>query len=192
MKLKLFDIIAKVGKSAIKAVMPGSVGAVLDAVNSLLPKDKQLGDSATGDDISAAIESLPPDQRAGILSKELDVELTEIKESYSTARAMLEAERLSTHTTRPEIALGAFRLVAAITLMIVSGWLVAVVKGDAVMAETIQGGAVWVGVLLVPFIAWIDRYFGKLTREHKTRVDAVTGNSTPGGVLGILSNIIKR
>ena len=110
--MKLWDVIRSVGSAALQVALPGTGSLIVGAVNELLPNDKKLTANATGDDISSAISSLPPAQQATILSKEFDVSITQIKESNSTVRAMLESDANNPHTTRPYIAKGAFHIIA--------------------------------------------------------------------------------
>ena len=98
---KLMDIIKTVGAGIIRETVPGG-GLLLGAINAILPADKKLPDTATGQDIDYVIKGLPAESRAAILDKEFDVELTQIKESYSTLRVMLEQDAKNQHSTRPE------------------------------------------------------------------------------------------
>jgi len=187
--MNVWDIVKTVGAGALNVMLPGAGSAVIGAVNMLLPDEAKLPENATGHDVSNAIHSLPPEQRAEIMGKEFDVKITDIKESHSTARAMLEAESRSTHSTRPKIAYQAFQVVSAISLAIAFGWLYAVVTSQPDMVKQIVDGWPWVGAIILPFVGWLNRYFGILKLEHKNRLDAANGVSNPDGITSILSSV---
>ncbi len=189
--MNVWDIVKEVGGGVIADMVPGG-RAVMRMVNKFLPEDAQLPDNATGSQAADAIQSLPADQRAQVMNKKFDIQITEIKESHSTVRAMLEAEAKSTHTTRPRIALGAFRLIAFATVLIILGWLYAVLVKDAVLVKSIVDGWPFVFALLAPFVGWLNRYFGILKDEQKNKMDAANGLSAPSGITGMISSLIKR
>lgn len=188
--MKLIDIIKTVGAGIIRETVPGG-GLLLGAINALLPPDKKLPDTATGQDIDYVIKGLPAEHRAAILDKEFDVELTQIKESYSTLRVMLEQDAKNPQSTRPKIALGAFRVVSTISLLVVAMWAWAVIDGDEKLVKAIVDGWPWVLALVGPFVGWLNYYFGVLKTEQKNRLDAANG-STTSGLVSLISSFIKR
>ena len=115
MKFNILDIIKTVGSEIVRNVVPGG-SLIVSAVNAFLPSGKKLNDSATGSDLQSAIDSLPADQRARLISQQFDVDQTWIKESGSTLRAAIEADTKTPHTTRPKIALGCFRVLALVNV----------------------------------------------------------------------------
>lgn len=188
--MKLVDILKTVGSAVISTAVPG--GPLLIAgVNAMLPDDKQLPSTVTGEQAMGVVDSLSPDQKALVLNKEFEVELTQIKESNATLRAMLQADAASTQTTRPKMALGSFYIVAAVTLSIAAGWLYAVYLSDDPLGGIVDGWP-FVLALVAPFTTLMHAYFGVLKQEHKNRLDAGTGNSTPTGLAGIISALTKR
>lgn len=190
--MKLWDIVKTVGSAALQVALPGTGSLIVGAVNELLPDDKKLPAGATGDDLNSAIASLPPEQQASVMEKEFDVSITQIKESNSTLRTMLESDAANPHSTRPRIALGAFRVVSFISILIVSMWAWAVIKGDEKLVKAVVDGWPLAFAIIGPFVGWLNNYFGTLKQEHKNKLDAANGSSTPAGIAGILSNIIKR
>jgi len=169
--MDIWDIAKTVGASALNLAIPGAGSAILSAVNEFLPDDKKLPE----------------------VEKQFDVDITQIKESNSTLRAMLESDAKNPHSTRPKIAYQAFQVVAGISLMIVSGWLYAIVTGNDVMVKAIVDGWVWVAAILLPFVSWLNSYFGILKSEHKHRLDAASGIvPSPTGIAGVLSAVLKR
>lgn len=189
--MKLWDVVKSVGSAVVREVVPGG-GILVDAVNEFLPDDKKLPGNATGKDIDAAVSSLPPDQRARVMEKEFDVDLAQIRQSNETVRAMLEADAKSPHTTRPYIAKGAFHVIAFAVVVTVSAWFYGVVTSDDTMIEAVTNGWPFVLAVIGPFVVLLHAYFGVLRSEQKNRLDAANGSSTPPGLAGILSGIIKR
>lgn len=188
--MNLLDIIKTVGSAALRTMVPGG-GLILQAVNEFLPDDKKLPAGATGDQVKAAAESLPPAERAQLLGREFDVDETQIKESNETLRVMLQADATSTHTTRPYIAKGAFQVVAVVVLVVVSLWAYGVGMGKPEMVKTIMDGWPFVLGVIGPFVMLLRAYFGVLRQEHRQRLDAAGGTPSPG-VVGALAALIKR
>lgn len=184
--MKLLDILGKVGGAVVKNMVPGG-GLIVDVVNEFLPDDKKLPADATGSDMQAAVDSLPPDQRAQLLGREFDVQI----ERHHTLQAMLQAEQSSTHTTRPRIALGAFHLVAFVSIVAISLWAYAIAAGDSAMVEKVTDGWSFVAAVVGPFVTLLWAYFGVLKQEQRNRLNAANG-STSGGLSAIISNILRK
>lgn len=136
-------------------------------LNKLLPIGRKLADNATDDDIAAAAEFV---------------------EQHQTTRAMLAAEGKSTHTTRPRIALGAFRVVAFAVLACVSAWIYGVLVGDVELVAALAAGWPFLLAILGPLTSLLLAYFGILRGEQADRLGAATGATVKSGVI---SGIIK-
>lgn len=175
-EMNIWDLAKSIGGEFIKDAVPMG-GLIVQAVNAMLPQSEQLGANPTGHDVKSAIAKMTPDAQAKLMQKQYDVDITSIQERHSTARAMLQAESVSTHTTRPKIALGAFYVVATIAMLITLGWLYAVVTHDTKLVNEIVAGWAFVGVITAPFVAWLNRYFGILKEEHKTRLSLAAGKA---------------
>lgn len=104
---------------------------------------------------------------------------------------MLNAERTSQHTTRPKIALGAFRILAFCSIAVVSVFTYAVIVGDEAMVAAVVNGWPFVAAIVGPFVGLLYAYFGILRKESKDRVDALNGGST-GIVAGLLGKLTGR
>ena len=189
--MKLWDILKTVGGAALQVALPGTGSLIVGAVNEFLPDDKKLQAGATGNDINNAIANLPPEQQASIMEKEFDVSITQIKESNSTVRAMLESDAKNPQSTRPKIALQAFYVVAYSNVLAISIWAWAVITSENPLKNLTDG---WPFILAVTgtLVTLLLAYFGILKQEHKNKLDAANGVSTPSGIAGILTNIIKR
>lgn len=189
--MKLWDVIKSVGSGIVRELPGGDLA--LDVVNAMLPDDKKLPAGATGRDIESAVMLLPADKRAELLSREVDVKVEHLKQQGETTRAMLEAESRSTHTTRPRIALGAFRVNAFAVLAVVSAWCWAVVTDRPDVVTMVQDGWPMLLALIGPNVALLRAYFGILKVEHRNRLDAANGReSQPEGLAGALSAMIRR
>ena len=178
--MKLKEIALKVGSGLIRDMVPGG-GLLLDGVNALLGDGDKLGPDATGDDLL----KLPPQ----VLEKQYDVQIEQIRESHETARTMLQVESVSTHTTRPRIALGAFHVVAAVSLIAVAVWASAVLRKDVDTLKVVVDGWPFLLAVIGPFVGWLNRYFGILKDEHRNRLDAVSANTKPRGLAGLLQSV---
>jgi hypothetical protein len=71
-------------------------------------------------------------------------------------------------------------------------WAYAVGTGDTKLVKAIQDG--WPFVLGVngTLATLLLAYFGILKQEHRDRLTAANGDSTPRGVAGILSTLLKK
>lgn len=182
--MKIKDILKAAGTRLLREV-PG-VDVVLDVVEAVTGDRPDKG-STTADQLRAKLESLPPETQSQVL--ELDIET--IRQQGATMQAMLLAESKSSHTTRPLVVRGAFYVVAFVTVLVVSMWAYAVLGGSTEMVETIMDGWPWVAALLVPFIGWLNAYFGILKTEHQNRLDAAQGRTTKRQGLGGLIETLR-
>jgi hypothetical protein len=189
--MKLGDILKTVGTGILTAAFPAAA-PVIGLVNGFLPDDKKLPETATGTQVAAAVDSLPPDKRAELMSREIDLEETWAKEKGATVRAMLESDANNPHTTRPHIALGSFYVVAFAVVVIVSVWAYGVWDDDPKMVKAVVDGWPFVLAVLAPLVTLLRAYFGVLNREHKQRMDAANGAAPPAGIAGVLASLIKR
>ncbi len=188
--MKLWDIVKTVGAGIISTAVPGGA-AILGVINEFLPKDAKLPANATGQQAQDAIASIPAADRAKLMDKQFDVEITQIKESHSTVRAMLESDAIAPHTTRPYIAKQAFHVIAFSVIVTTAMWAYAVLVADVKMVTAIMNG--W------PFIVGVNgtlatlllAYFGVLKQEHKQKLNAAGGHPS-GGVSTILAALLSK
>lgn len=188
--MNLWDIAKTVGTGIIRNVVPGG-SAIIDTVNAFLPDGGKLDGNATGEDIASAVQSLPAEQRVELMAKQFEVDITQIKESNSTVRVMLESDSANPHSTRPKIALGSFYVIAFTIVITIAMWAYGVAIKDANLVKTVMDGWPFVVGVIAPLVTLLWAYFGVLKQEHKQRMDAAGGRSTPSGIAGILSTILK-
>ena len=149
----------------------------MGAVNMMLPDDEQLPVNATGEQTMTAINSLPPDAQVAIKNKQLDLQITNVKESHSTVRTMLESDAASPHTTRPYVVKHSFHVIAICSVVTIGLWAYAVAIQDDKMVKTIMDGWPFVVGILAPFVVLLRTYFGVLKQEQQNRLEAAGGNN---------------
>jgi hypothetical protein len=189
--MKLWDVIKTVGTGVVREVVPGG-GILIDVVNEFLPDEDKLPGDATGEDIDQAVAKLPPEQQAQLLAKEFDVDITRIRQTNETVRAMLEADTKNPHTTRPYIAKGSFHVIAFAVIVVTTTWAYGVIAGKETMVQAVTDGWPFILSVIGPFVVLLHAYFGVLRSEQKNRLDAAAGRSGPAGLAGMLSNLIRR
>lgn len=184
--MDILDIAKTVGLGVFKSVVPQG-GLILDSINAILPVDYKFLDSDTGSDIARKLQAMPPELQQQIMIKEFDVRIEQIKQEHDTARTMLIQDALNPHSTRPRIAWWSFMLVATVSLMVVSGWLYAVLMRDEKLVTEIVGGWGFISVIIFPFIIWLNRYFGVLRQEMADKL-----NSANGMVAGLSKGLFDK
>lgn len=188
--MNLQSILKKVGGAIIRDVVPGG-GLVLDLVNSFLPEDKQLPTTATGDQARAAVEAMPPDQRAMLMAKELDVEIAEIN-SFAAIQESLARADAAGASTRPEIAKMMAQVVCFAVVVVVGSYAVAIWRDSGVVAKINDSWAVVLTVLATP-TALLQSYFGLRTREKTSRYGVAAGQEPPpAGLAGMIGALFGR
>jgi len=189
--MNLFEIAKRVGTGLIRELVPGG-GLLIDVVNEILPDGQKLPQNATGTMLETAAKGLPPEQQAALMLKQFDVQINETTQSNETLRSMLASEAITPQSTRPKMALGAFHLTAALTIMITSGWLYGVLVGpkDSI-AKTIMEGWPFVVALINPFVVLMWAYFGILKQEQKNKLDAANGFTHASTALEKIGQIFK-
>lgn len=160
------------------ALLGGPAGAGIGALIA-----NKFGTENTPEAIYKAIEADPD---AGLKLRQIEADNFKVR--GDTLQAMLLAESKSKHTTRPKIAYQAFQVVSAISLLIVFGWVFAVITDNETMVNMIVEGWPFVAAIIFPFIGWLNNYFGVLRKEDKDRLDAATGNIPTG----LISTLVKK
>lgn len=184
--MNIGSILKKVGGALLKNAFPPLSGIAFDLVNNALPDGKKLSETSTGTDAKKAIASLPPDQRASLLEKKLDVEMTEIKEWSNIVTALAEVDKVG-KSTRPEIAKTQSTLIGFGVIITLGPIAFAIVTGDSKTIDSIASA--WPLIMTVIGIpaGIVNSYFGKRTKEKAQKYEAVT-NTPP--VTGIISQVL--
>lgn len=189
--MNLWDIVRKVGGGIISNAVPGGA-LIISAVNEFLPNDKKLSSSSTGNDLQSAISGMPAAQQVEIMSKEFDVEITEIKESHSTLRAMLEHDASNPQSTRPYIAKHSFHVIGFSIVVVISMFAYAVTAEKTDMVKAIMDGWPFIVGILAPLTLLLRSYFGVLIGEKKAVLDAANGKTASVGLVSSLAGLFKR
>jgi len=170
MKLKEILRALKPFANVAASFIPGGP-AVVAAVNAFLPDDKKLTADAQGGQIMAAIEGLPPEQKASLLEKDIDLKISQDENWTARYREMVKADGQS---TRPKIALMMAWLVVGETtvFMALLAWGVSA-GGLAALNQPF----LWTvfGVLTGLPAGLLGKYFGELRREQANRLGAGGG-----------------
>ena len=86
--MDFLSIAKTVGAGAISALVPGGP-AIVAGINALLPDEYKMPENVTGKQAEKTIQSLDPETKAKVLSKQFDVKIEQIQQSYDTLRTML-------------------------------------------------------------------------------------------------------
>jgi hypothetical protein len=189
--MDLWSILKTVGTGVIATVAGPAAPLVIGAINAILPDEQKLPDNATGQQAQDAMATIPAAERAALMDKQFDVEITQIKESGDTLRTMLTADATMAHTTRPYIAKGSFMVVAFTSITTVSLWAYGILKADTKMVETIVNGWPFLLSAIAPLVMLLRAYFGVLQGEQKTKLDAAAGVSSPSPLAGLIQAFRK-
>lgn len=188
--MDIWNIAKTVGVGIVSTMVPGGA-ALVSAVNAFLPADQKLPETATGQDMDRAITTLSANAKAELLSKQYDVDIAHIHANASATKAMLIAEASSPHTTRPYVIKHSFHLIALIALGIMFCFVWATIKGDPTVINVIIEAWPVVGVLVVPLIECIRRYFGILAKESADRQNAANGFPLQSGLAALAQKFVK-
>jgi hypothetical protein len=185
------SILKKVGGSLLKNALPPFSGIAFDLINDALPADKKLSENSTGADAEEAIASLPADQRASLLEKKLDVEITKIKEWSNVVSALAEVDKIG-KSTRPKIAKDMSVLIGFSVVITLGPIAYAIVTSDSTMIDSIASA--WPLILAVIGIpaGIVNSYFGKRGKEKAQKYEAVSNTPPVAGVISQVLGMFKK
>lgn len=178
----IWDIVKTAGSGVISTLVPGG-GAIVSLLNTFLGDDDKLPENATGEQAADAIKRLPPEVRAEVMCKQIDVDIEKLKQSYGALNSMLLANATSTHTTRPYIAKGSFHVISFAVITVVSIFAYGVSAGDSDMVSAVMNGWPFILAVIGPLVTVLLAYFGVLKQEHKDKLDAAGGNTNHPALL---------
>ena len=174
----IYDAIKGPLASVAASLIPGGP-LIIGAVNALLPDDKKLPESATGSQIADAVESLPPDARAGLMEKRIDLQIAREEGWTERYKAMTEADGQS---TRPRIALMmAWAVVAVIGLFSAVIAYQTAQNGLSGLSDAAEAWPLIAALLGIPS-GLLGKYFGEIRREQGQRL----------GKTGAIAQLISR
>lgn len=187
--MDVWKILKKVGNVALSTVVPG-YSEVTKVINEFLPEDKHVTGASTGKEIEEAIKTLPPEQQAELLAKEIDVEIAEITEHTKVIAALAEVDKAGA-STRPRIA-----MILTYYVVFVGGLLMLILAGAVIFKQKDTLDLLYkywplALSLIGPAIALLERYFGKRTREKEARYAGAFGVPMKGGVVSSVISALK-
>jgi len=144
--------------------------------------------NATGKQVHEAIQTLPPDQQAMLLSKQLDVEMAEIH-SFTAIQESLAKADIAGSSTRPEIAKMMATVVCFAVVAFVSAWVVALFTKQAAMEQVSGSWPVMLTALGTP-TALLRSYFGLRTKEKNGRYGIALGQAPQPSPLASLAGAL--
>lgn len=171
----IFDAIKPL--AGVAATINPVVGAALAAVNAFLPDEDKLPVDATGQQITDKVASLPPDQRAQLMIREVDLQIAQEEGWTERYKAMVQADGQS---TRPKIALMMAKILSAMLLgFVVLLFYIAATEG----MSAIMDGSLWTifAALTATPAGILGKYFGELRKEQGQRL----GFQPPGALSGL-------
>lgn len=167
--------------SVAASLIPGGP-LILGAVNALLPDDKKLPETATGQQIANAVESLTPEQRASLMEKRIDLQIAREEGATERYKAMAASDG---QETRARIVNRAMTTLMAISAVFVAATAWVYVEQGAEAAFSVEMAGVFITVSGT-FAYVIRAYFGDLRSEAKSRHQVVDAKPQPLGVLASL------
>lgn len=182
--MNIGKMLTQVGGSLLKNAFPPLSGMAFDAINAALPDGKKLAEDATGLDAEIAMKELPPEQRASLMEKKLEVTITEIKE-WSAVMETLNKTDATGKSTRPAIAILFAIVVAYAELVAITAWAVTVYKDPSILSST------WplVVAIIAPPLALLRGYFGLRTKEKEKRYEMAGAPAQTGWVSSLISAV---
>lgn len=171
--MDLKSILMKAGGAVLSSVIPGG-GLIVDLINSFLPSDTQVPKNATGTQAISAIQQLPPDKQAEVFTKELDVEIEEIRGFVQVQQALSEADA-SGASTRPYIAKLMAYCVCFVTWVFSVMWILAISYDNTTTIRALTDSWPLMLTVLGTPTALLRAYFGMRTKEKKSRYHIASG-----------------
>lgn len=173
----IWDVVKTAGAAVLSVACPAAIPLIAVA-NKFLPDDKQLdANTVTGDQLTAARESLPPDARVEIDRIAASIEIA--KEENFTARYVA-AAAADGQSTRPKIARDMSYTLCFVTVLFASGYFTGFIKSDTVTWEVF-------GILVGTPAAVLLAYFGVLRKEHAQR-----NGFEQKGLLGMAAGVLGK
>lgn len=160
-------------------LIPGGP-AILAAVNAFLPENEKLPETATGGELAAAVEKLPPEQRASLMEKEIDLKIVQEEGWTERYKAMCSGDGQS---TRPAIALMMAKVTCFVIILFTSAISIEVyLHGFDSLADNAGAWTIFATILGIPSSV-LAKYFGELRREQQNRLGAKS-SGIMGQILG--------
>lgn len=166
----------KTAAGVLGTVHPGIAGAI-SLANIFLDDEDKLPLEATGKEVEDKVQSLPPDVRATILNKKVDLDIAREEGWTERYKAMCAAEGQETR------AKAVMRVTNVLCFEIVAFTVLLFWK-----PELAESPVVWTafGTLTGVPASVLLSYFGNLRKEQAARQDTIRGSSTRGAVENVI------
>ena len=190
--VNILKILGAVGKGLIKDIIPGYGMAeeVINTINNFLPNNQKLTEHTTGDNALTAINSLSPDKKAELLSKQCDVEIVEAEQWTNVIESLSKAD-ISGSSTRPQIAKMMAYMVCFTVLTLDSAIFYAIVTDKQEILKAIADAWPLILAILGTPTALLRSYFGLRTQDKQMRANTALGVPAlpTGGILSMFKNL---
>jgi len=189
--MDILGMLKTIGTGLLRNALPPLSVVAFDLINKALPDDKKLSETSTGADAEKAILSLPPLERASLLEKKLDVEMTEIKEWSKVISALAEVDKTG-NSTRPEIAREMSKIIGFSVIATLTPLAYAITTGDSKMVDSINSA--WPLILAIIGVpsGVVSSYFGKRTQEKAQKYQSLGGAAPAGGMISQIIGMFKK
>ena len=179
--MSLKDIILGGASIAFPALAPA-----IGIVNRFIGGPEKLPPSATPEQVAAAYDALPENDRAAV-DRAVEVELAYLREGSARLETMASVESAA-ENTRPRIALLMARVVALGVTGSVGALLFGSVTGDAGLVAAVGDSWPMLATMIGIPAGVVTSYFGQLNRDKQCRRAAAAGQpiTQPPGILGAL------
>jgi hypothetical protein len=167
------------------------VGPAVKAINSFMPDGEKLPENATKDEMQAAVDSLPPEQKAALMEKKVELEIVKEKEWSKVVDSLAKADATG-NTTRPWIAKLMAGVVAFAVVAFVIMWGVAVGGNKTEMIKAISDSWPMIVAILGTPTVLLRAYFGLRTEEKKARYAQSAGQPHISGIAGMIGSLFKK
>jgi len=182
-----FRELLNIGATVLGTANPVVAGGI-KIINTLLPEDKKLPESASNGQVLDAASSLSPDHRLALMEKELDIELAEIQSHTDNLRVLADVDK-SGSSTRPYIALMMSWVIVLSVLPVSWAYAYSLIANKADLMQSISQNYMILLVLLGTPIWVVRAYFGHRTEEKKARY-ALSANQTVAQNQSVLGAIV--
>jgi len=163
--------------------------AALPIINTFLPKDKQLPETASGEQAEQAIHGLSQDDQKQILLADIQLDIEEEKGRTARYQAMCSADG---QETRAKIVNKAMNTLILLSLIFVGSTALVYIKDGAQAAFSLEMAAVF-GTVTATFAYVVRSYMGDLRVETTSRHALADDKpQSPKGLAGLLSALKGR
>jgi hypothetical protein len=181
------NILKAAGGMVLRNVFPPLGGMAFEAINAVV--DEKLSEDTTGEQAEAAVSKLPPEQKASLLEKQLDVEMLKETEFTERMRILGDVDKTGM-STRPKIAQQMAYLVIGSTGSFVFALIVSILLNKTGMVKELKDAWPVVLAILGTPTTLLIHYFGKRTKEKEKRYE-LAGAPAAIGWLGQIISAVK-